>query len=81
MIVFCGYKPNFKMKTIEAIYEKKTKLEMICSVPFTFVCFTDDPGNAEELEIDIIPFSSKKVRDDIRKWKVEIRRKDIRCPK
>ena len=77
LIVLCGFKPNFKMKSIDAIYEKKTQLELNCSVPFTFVCFTDDPGNADELGIDVIPFSSKEVRDDPRRWKDEIKREDV----
>lgn len=81
LIVFCGYKPNFRMKSIEVIYEKKTQLEMSCQVPFTFVCFTDDPGNADELGIDVIPFSSKEVRDDPKRWRNEIKRKDVKYPK
>ena len=52
-------------------------------MPFIYVCFTDEISieDAAIRGLDVIPFSSAKVKNNKELWQNEIKRKDIKLPK
>ena len=75
-----AYVPDFKHKTIESVFEHKEQLEANCKQPFTYVCFTNEISTeaAAARGLDVIPFSSDKVRNNRELWQNEMKRKDIK---
>ena len=78
-----AYVPDFKHKTIESVFEYKERLEANCEQPFTHVCFTNEISIEDAMArgLDVIPFSSDKVKNNRKLWQNEMKRKDIKLPK
>ena len=78
-----AYVPDFKHKTIESVFEHKEQLEANCEQPFTYVCFTNEISIEDAMArgLDVIPFSSDKVKNNRKLWQNEMKRKDIKLPK
>ena len=83
LIIMTAFVPDFRHKSIETIFEHKEMLERTCKQPFIYVCFTDEISieDAQEKGLDVIPFSSKTVKNNRNLWINEINRKDIKIPK
>ena len=83
LIIMTAYVPDFKHKTIESVFEHKERLEADCEQPFTYVCFTNEISIEDAMArgLDVIPFSSDKVKNNRKLWQNEMKRKDIKLPK
>jgi len=79
-----GFVSDFTHKSIESVVKHKRELESKIEAPFTYVCFTNEVSTEEAFEmhqLDVIPFSSTKVKNDRKLWKSEMKRKDVKLPK
>ena len=80
LILMTAFALDYKYNNVDYILKHKKNLEEKCKQNFTYVCITNENIH-DNMNLNIIPFSSEKVKKNKKIWKNELNRKDIIFPK